>query len=53
MKTRFTELCGIEHPIMMGGMMWVGRAGIVASVSSAGALGTLTALTQPKIGRAS
>ena len=47
MKTRFTELCGIEHPIMMGGMMWVGRAGIVAAVSNAGALGTLTALTQP------
>ena len=47
MKTRFTELCGIEYPIMMGGMMWVGRAGIVAAVSNAGALGTLTALTQP------
>ena len=47
MRTRFTELCGIEHPIMMGGMMWVGRAEIAAAVSNAGALGTITALTQP------
>jgi NADH:quinone reductase (non-electrogenic) len=47
MKTRFTELCGIEHPIMMGGMMWVGRAEIAAAVSNAGGLGTITALTQP------
>ena len=47
MKTRFTEICGIEHPIMMGGMMWVGRAELVAAVSNAGGLGTLTALTQP------
>jgi NADH:quinone reductase (non-electrogenic) len=47
MKTRFTELCGIEHPIMMGGMMWVGRAGLAAAVSDAGGLGTITALTQP------
>jgi NADH:quinone reductase (non-electrogenic) len=47
MKTRFTELAGIEYPIMMGGMMWVGRAGIAAAVSNAGGLGTITALTQP------
>jgi nitronate monooxygenase len=47
MKTRFTELVGVEHPIMMGGMMWVGRAEMVAAVSNAGGLGTLTALTQP------
>jgi len=47
MKTRFTELCGIEHPIMMGGMMWVGRARLAAAVSEAGGLGTITALTQP------
>ncbi|MDO6412945.1 nitronate monooxygenase family protein [Sphingomonas sp. BIUV-7] len=47
MKTRFTELCGIKHPIMMGGMMWVGRAGLAAAVSEAGGLGTITALTQP------
>ena len=47
MKTRFTELFGVEHPVMMGGMMWVGRAPLVAAVCDAGALGTLTALTQP------
>lgn len=47
MKTRFTELAGIEFPIMMGGMMWVGRAELAAAVSEAGALGTITALTQP------
>ncbi len=47
MKTRFTELCGIEHPVMMGGMMWVGRAPLAAAVSNAGGLGTITALTQP------
>ncbi|QJU60675.1 nitronate monooxygenase [Sphingomonas sp. AP4-R1] len=47
MKTRFTELCGIAHPVMMGGMMWVGRAGLAAAVSEAGGLGTITALTQP------
>jgi len=46
-KTRFTELIGIEHPIVQGGMQWVGRAELVAAVANAGALGFLTALTQP------
>ena len=46
-KTRFTELVGIEYPIVQGGMMWVGRAGLAAAVSNAGGLGILTALTQP------
>jgi nitronate monooxygenase len=46
-RTRFTELAGVEHPVMQGGMMWVGRAELVAAVSNAGGLGTLTALTQP------
>ena len=46
-KTRFTELCGIQHPIVQGGMMWVGRAELAAAVSNAGGLGILTALTQP------
>lgn len=32
-KTRFTELLGIEHPIVQGGMMWVGRAELAAAVS--------------------
>ena len=47
LKTRFTELFGIEHPIVQGGMQWVGRAELVAAVANAGALGFLTALTQP------
>ncbi len=47
LKTRVTELMGIEHPIMMGGMMWVGRAPLAAAVSNAGGLGIITALTQP------
>lgn len=46
-KTRFTETFGIEHPIVQGGMQWVGRAGLVSAVANAGALGFLTALTQP------
>ena len=47
LKTRFTELFGVEHPIVQGGMQWVGRAEFVAAVANAGALGFLTALTQP------
>jgi nitronate monooxygenase len=47
MKTRFTELFGVEHPITQGGMQWVGRAELVSAVAEAGALGFLTALTQP------
>ncbi|MCI4591820.1 nitronate monooxygenase family protein [Sphingobium sp. BYY-5] len=47
LKTRFTDLVGIEHPIVQGGMMWVGRAELAAAVSNAGGLGILTALTQP------
>jgi NADH:quinone reductase (non-electrogenic) len=47
MKTRFTEAFGVEAPIMQGGMQWVGRAELVAAVANAGALGCITALTQP------
>ena len=47
LKTRFTEMFGIEHPIVQGGMQWVGRAELVAAVANAGALGFITALTQP------
>jgi NADH:quinone reductase (non-electrogenic) len=47
LRTRFTELFEVEHPIVQGGMQWVGRAELVAAVSNAGALGILTALTQP------
>ncbi|MBN35619.1 MAG: nitronate monooxygenase [Rhodospirillaceae bacterium] len=47
MKTRITELFGIEHPIIQGGMHYVGFAEMTAAVSNAGGLGILTALTQP------
>jgi NADH:quinone reductase (non-electrogenic) len=47
LRTRFTEAFGIEAPIMQGGMQWVGRAELVAAVANAGALGCITALTQP------
>lgn len=46
-KTRFTEMFGIKHPIVQGGMQWVGRAELVSAVANAGALGFLTGLTQP------
>ena len=47
LETRITRMLGIEHPIIQGGMMWVGRAELAAAVSNAGGLGILTALTQP------
>lgn len=47
LTTRFTEEFGIEHPIVQGGMMWVGRAELAAAVSEAGGLGIITGLTQP------
>jgi NADH:quinone reductase (non-electrogenic) len=46
-KTRITEMLGIEHPIVQGGMQSVGVAELAAAVSNAGGLGILTALTQP------
>ncbi|MCX6459857.1 MAG: nitronate monooxygenase [Actinobacteria bacterium] len=45
--TSFTEMFGIEHPIVCGGMTAVGTADLIAAVANAGALGFLTALTQP------
>ena len=47
MHTALTRALGIRHPIIQGGLQWIGRAELVAAVSNAGALGTLTALTQP------
>ena len=47
MKTRITELFGIERPIIQGGMHYVGFAELAAAVSSAGGLGIITGLTQP------
>jgi len=49
MKTRLTELLGIETPIICGGMMRVGTAELAAAASNAGALGVMTALTQPTV----
>jgi NAD(P)H-dependent flavin oxidoreductase YrpB (nitropropane dioxygenase family) len=46
MKTRITELLGIQHPIVQGGMHFVGLAELAAAVSNAGGLGIITALTQ-------
>ncbi|MHC4046823.1 NAD(P)H-dependent flavin oxidoreductase [Bradyrhizobium vignae] len=46
MKTRITELLGIEHPIVQGGMHYVGFAELAAAVSNAGGLGIITGLTQ-------
>ena len=46
MKTRITELFGIEHPIIQGGMHFVGFAEMAAAVSNAGGLGIITGLTQ-------
>ena len=47
LQTRFTQMSGVEHPIVQGGMQWVGRASLVSAVANAGALGFITALTQP------
>ncbi len=47
MKTRITELFGIEHPIIQGGMHYVGYAELASAVSNAGGLGIITGLTQP------
>ncbi len=47
MQTAITRMLGIQHPIVQGGMQWISRAELVAAVSNAGALGVLTALTQP------
>jgi nitronate monooxygenase len=47
MKTQVTELLGTRYPIIQGGMQWVGTAELASAVSNAGALGILTALTQP------
>ena len=46
MKTRITEMFGIEHPIIQGGMHFVGLAELASAVSNAGGLGIITGLTQ-------
>ncbi|KAL6711635.1 hypothetical protein ACN47E_004569 [Coniothyrium glycines] len=47
LKTWLTEKLGIRIPLVQGGMMWVGKAELISAVANAGALGFLTALTQP------
>jgi len=47
LTTRITQILGIEHPIVQGGMMWVGTAEMASAVSNAGGLGIITALTCP------
>ncbi len=46
-RNEFTETFGVEHPIVCGGMTAVGTAELISAVANAGALGFLTALTQP------
>jgi NAD(P)H-dependent flavin oxidoreductase YrpB (nitropropane dioxygenase family) len=46
MRTRITDLFGIEHPIIQGGMHFVGFAELASAVSNAGGLGIITGLTQ-------
>lgn len=46
-RTRLTDLTGTRHPIVQGGMQWVATAPLVAAVAESGALGFLSALTQP------
>ena len=46
-QTQLTEMLGIRHPIVQGGMQRVSRAEFIAAIANAGALGFLTALTQP------
>ncbi len=48
MKTRITEILGIEYPILQGGMAWVAEHNLAAAVSEAGGLGIIG-----EIGRAS
>ena len=50
MRTRITDLCGIEHPIVQGGMHFVGYAELASAVSNAGGMGTITGLTQRSAG---
>ncbi|HZJ47656.1 MAG TPA: nitronate monooxygenase [Acidimicrobiia bacterium] len=45
MKTRITELFGVEHPIVQGGLMWIATAELTSAVANAGAMGFMTALT--------
>ena len=47
MKTRITELLGIEQPIIQGGMAWIADAKLAAAVSEAGGLGIIACGSAP------
>ncbi|MDR2771762.1 MAG: nitronate monooxygenase [Clostridiales Family XIII bacterium] len=47
MKTKITEMLGIEYPVLMGGLQWISRAEFVSAISNAGGLSFLTAATHP------
>ena len=47
-KTKITEMFGVEHPIIQGGRMWMARAELTSAVANAGAMGFMTALTHPE-----
>ncbi len=47
MKTRITELLGVEHPIIQGGMAWVAEHHLAAAVSEAGGLGLIGGANAP------
>jgi NAD(P)H-dependent flavin oxidoreductase YrpB (nitropropane dioxygenase family) len=46
-KTRITELFGVEHPVVQGGLMWIATSELVSAVANAGGMGFITALTFP------
>ena len=48
-KTRFTELAGIQHPIMQGGMQHLGIPALASAVSNAGGLGTINITIYPEL----
>lgn len=48
LKTRITELFGIERPIVQGGLMWIARSELASAVANAGGIGFMTALTFPE-----
>lgn len=47
MKTRITELLGIQYPIIQGGMAWVAEHNLAAAVSNAGGLGLIGGANAP------
>ena len=47
LKTRITDLFGIERPIVQGGLMWIARSELASAVGNAGGIGFMTALTFP------